>query len=155
MYNTILLSAALQDWDRYSGHALAVRDIACSLAKGTATPLHVLSVYEYEKMPTSGLNPEMMARHREDIRRRTDDLMERRMDEYIAPLREQGIAVKKHLHVGNPREIIGQVALSVMADLLIIGSHSKRGVFDIALGGTARQVTRRAPCTVVMVSPKQ
>ena len=62
--------------------------------------------------------------------------------------------MKKHLRVGNAREVIVEMARSVMADLLIIGSHSKRGIIDIALGGTARHLTSRAPCTVLMVSPK-
>ncbi len=58
------------------------------------------------------------------------------------------------LQVGNPRETIVQVARDIEADVLIIGSHSKRGILDIALGGTAQSVSRRAPCTVVLVSPK-
>jgi hypothetical protein len=36
MYTTILLAAALQDWERYSVHALAARDVAATLAKGAA-----------------------------------------------------------------------------------------------------------------------
>jgi nucleotide-binding universal stress UspA family protein len=96
----------------------------------------------------------MAIRHRDDMRQRTDNLMERRMDDFIAPLKEAGIEVKTLLQVGNPREVIVQMALSVMADVLIIGSHSKGGIIDVALGGTARHITSRAPCTVLMVSPK-
>jgi nucleotide-binding universal stress UspA family protein len=96
----------------------------------------------------------MDARHRDDLRLRTDNLIERRMDDFITPLKEVGIEVKKVLRVGKPREVITQMALSVMADVLIIGSHSKRGILDIALGGTARHLTHEAPCTVLMVSPK-
>jgi hypothetical protein len=33
MYTTILLAAALQDWERYSTHALAVREVAATLAR--------------------------------------------------------------------------------------------------------------------------
>ena len=154
MYQSILLAIALQDWERYSTHALAAREAAATLAKGAATPLHVLSVYEYERIPATGLSLEMDARHRDDLRLRTDNLIERRMDDFIAPLKEVGIEVKKVLRVGKPREVITQMALSVMADVLIIGSHSKRGILDIALGGTARHLTHEAPCTVLMVSPK-
>jgi nucleotide-binding universal stress UspA family protein len=153
MYNTILLAVALQNWERYSAHALAAREVAATLAQGVANPLHVLSVYEYENPSLSGLSPDMAVRHREDMLRRTDNLMARRLDEFIAPLKEAGMAVQTSLRVGNPREMIVQVALSVMADILIIGSHSKRGVFDVALGGTARQIISRAPCTVLLVSP--
>lgn len=154
MYDTILLSVALQNWDRYSAHALAARDVAAVMARDATNPLHVLSVYEYERRRSSGLGSEMAARHEEDMRQRTDSQMERQLDDYIAPLKEQGIEVKKLLRVGDPNKVIVQAALSAMADLLIIGSHSKRGLFDIALGGTARQVTTHAPCTIVMVSPK-
>jgi nucleotide-binding universal stress UspA family protein len=155
MYNSILLSVALQDWERYSTHALAAREAAATLAKGAGTPLHVLSVYEYERisMP-AGLDAEMAARHRSDMQQRTDALMERQMKDFIAPLREAGMEVKEHLRVGNPREVIVETARNVMADVLLIGSHSKRGIIDIVLGGTAHHISHAAPCTVLMVSPK-
>ena len=155
MYNSILLAVALQRWERYSAHALAVREVAAAVAKHAATPVQVLSVYEYEKtrVPTE-FPPEMAARHRADMQQRTDSLMERRLDDFIAPLKEAGIEVKKLLRVGNPRKVIVETALQVVADVLIIGSHSKRGVLDIALGGTAQSIAHKAPCTVVMVSPK-
>jgi nucleotide-binding universal stress UspA family protein len=54
---------------------------------------------------------------------------------------------------GTPREDIVLTAARLKADLLIIGSHSKRGLFDITLGGTAQHVSRYAPCPVVLVSP--
>jgi len=155
MYTSILLSVALQDWERYSAHALAAREAAATLAKGAGTPLHVLSVYEHERITVpAGLNPEMAARHRSDMQQRTDDLMERRMRDFIGPLKEAGIEVKTTLRAGNPREVIVETARRVMADVLIIGSHSKRGIIDIVLGGTARHITHAAPCTVLMVSPK-
>ena len=59
MYTTILLAAALQDWERYSAHALAARDVAAILAKGAAQPLHVLSVYDYPPVETTDLPPEL------------------------------------------------------------------------------------------------
>ena len=63
MYTTILLAVALQDWDRYSTHALAVRDVASALAQNASTSLHVLSVYHYDEPPQgSGLSFEMAAR---------------------------------------------------------------------------------------------
>jgi nucleotide-binding universal stress UspA family protein len=154
MYHAILLAVALQNWERYSAHAVAARDVAGLLAKGAAIPLHVLSVYEYERIPATGLSAEMDARYRADQHRQADVLMARRMDDFIAPLKAAGIEVKTFLQVGKPREVIVKVASGVMADLLIIGSHSKRGIVDMALGGTARRLTHEAPCTVLMVSPK-
>jgi nucleotide-binding universal stress UspA family protein len=61
--------------------------------------------------------------------------------------------VSKILRAGNAREIIPHVAKDIQADLLVMGTHSKRGMFDVALGGTAQHVSQHAPCTVVLVSP--
>jgi nucleotide-binding universal stress UspA family protein len=57
------------------------------------------------------------------------------------------------VRTGNPREEVIRVAGEVEADLIVIGSHSKRHLFDI--GGTAQAICRRAPATVVMASPGQ
>jgi nucleotide-binding universal stress UspA family protein len=155
MYTTILLAAALQDWERYSTHALAARDVAATLAKGAAQPLHVLSVYDYPHVDTTDLMPpELAARHREELLWRTDQLMVDKLDDYVAPLRAEGVEVSPILRVGNPREVIVEVATSLQAELLILGSHSQRGLLDIVLGGTAQQVSKAAPCLVVLVSPQ-
>jgi nucleotide-binding universal stress UspA family protein len=155
MYNTILVAVALQRWERYSAHALATRNVAAAFAKATSKQLYILSAYEYEYIRTTiEMTPEMLGKLREESVRRTDNLMVRKLDEYVAPLLAEGIVVSKILRNGNPREVIVQVATNIKADLLIIGSHSKRGLVDISLGGTAQHVSRHAPCTVVLVSPE-
>jgi nucleotide-binding universal stress UspA family protein len=157
MYNNILLAAALQRWDRYSVHALAARDVAAALAR-QAKQLHVLSVYDNEggaRLPSSGLPAEMVAQLREQHMQETDRLMTEKMDQYVAPLVSQGLPVAKILRLGSPRHVIVEVASEIEADLLVMGSHSKRGLLDIALGDTARHVSAHAPCTVLMIAPKK
>ena len=97
----------------------------------------------------------MATRFQDEQRQRTDQFMEQKINTYIAPLITEGLEVTPILRTGNPREVIVQVVNDINADLLVIGSHSKRGLFNISLGGTAQQVSRRAPCPVVLVSPKQ
>src|SRR5918912_3206463 len=109
MYTTILLAAALQNWERYSTHALAAREVAATLAKGAAHQLHVLSVYDYPPLDTTDLPPEIAIRHREDLLRRTDTLMVDKLDDYVAPLRAEGVEVSRIFRVGNPREGIVEV----------------------------------------------
>ena len=156
MHNNILLAVALQQWERYSTHALAARDIVAVLAL-QAKQLHVLSVYEYEpaKIPVSVLPSDVTAKLREQQIEQADRLMAEKMDEYVAPLVSQGLPVSKILRLGNPRNVIVEVASEVGADLLVIGSHSKRGLLDIALGDTARYVSTHASCIVLMVVPKK
>jgi nucleotide-binding universal stress UspA family protein len=156
MYRTILLAAALQHWDRYSTYALAAREVAAALARGATHHLHVLSVYDYHfKAPSTGLSPEMIAQLREEELRRTINLMERKIDDYIAPLKAAGLDVTTSLRAGNPRSVIVQTVTELKTDLLVIGSHSKRSLFDISLGGTARYLSQHTSCTVVLVSPEK
>ena len=155
MYNMILAAVALQRWDEFTAHALAVRDAAASLARGGPKSLHVLSVYDYELTRTSGLPHDMAVKYREDLMQRTDSAMARKIDDYIAPLQADGLQVSTLLRVGNPREMVIQVANDLKADILLIGTHSKRGMIDISMGGTAQQINRRAPCTVLLVAPRK
>ena len=153
MYSTVLLAAALQDWERYSAHALGAREVAAALAPAASKRLHVLSVYEYNHLEKHGLPADVAVRYREDMMLRTDDFMRQKLEEYVAPLCTEGIEVCKILRVGNPRLEIVKVATELKADLLIIGTHSKRSLFDIFLGGTAQAVSKHAPCTLLFVAP--
>ncbi len=161
MYQTILLAAALAQWERYSAHALAGRDVAAELARYTSKHVRVLSVYEYAGLPNT-FATEMGAKYCQGeleeraarARQETDRLMIEKMDDYVRPLETEGLTVSRILRVGNPRTAIVEVARSAEADVLVIGSHSKRGPFDIAMGGTAQQVVRHAPCMVLLVSPR-
>src|ERR671935_3236919 len=111
MYSTILLAAALEHWDRYSAHALAARDVAAAIAKGTTNHLHVLSVYDYNfKAPASGLPLEMVAQLREEDLRRTNSMMEHKIDDFIAPLKAAGLEVTPLLRMGNARSTIVETA---------------------------------------------
>ena len=48
MYQHVLLAVALQQWDEFSPHAVAAREAAVALAKGSGAQLSVLSVYDYD-----------------------------------------------------------------------------------------------------------
>jgi nucleotide-binding universal stress UspA family protein len=156
MYRSILLAAALQRWERYSAYALAARDVAATLA-GPAARLHVLTVYEYDpiRAPASRLPHEMTAKLREQQVEQTDSLMRQKLADYVAPLLLGSASVNQLLRVGSPRHTIVEVASEVEAELLVMGSHSKRGFLDIELGSTAHHVVAHAPCTVLMVAPKK
>src|SRR6516225_11982094 len=86
MSTTILLAAALQKWERYSAHALAARDVAATLAKGTAHHLHVVSVYDYPPLNVGYIPAEVASRQQDELWRRTDTLMVQKLEAYIAPL---------------------------------------------------------------------
>lgn len=154
MFSTILLTVDLQDWEDFSVHALAARDVATAIARDHAQVLHVLSVYTYPQEKWRGFPGSSSAELTESSIRRTDDTMKRKMKDYVAPLKAEGLHITTHLRVGEPRDVIVHAAEELNADILISGSHSKRSVFDVALGGTAQHLSRHASCVVILVHPK-
>lgn len=150
----ILLAVALQKWEEFTPHALAARDAAVALARGSGAKLSVLSVYDYHevKEPTS-LPQEMAVRAREDQLQGIDALMEKKLKNFLADAQGAGIPITPVLMAGEPRKAIVATAERLGVGLLVIGAHSKRSIFDVVLGGTAAYVSRHAACPVVMVKP--
>jgi nucleotide-binding universal stress UspA family protein len=155
MYQHILLAVALQQVEDSSQHALAARKVAVSLAKGSGAKLTVLNVYDYNTMDTSlSLPPEELSRYRDSQIIRIDEMMEQKMKTFLAAREAVEVPITHVLKVGEPRTLIISTAEKLGADLLVIGAHSKRSLFDVLLGGTAAYISRHAPCPVVMVHPR-
>ncbi len=57
--------------------------------------------------------------------------------------------------VGDARDVIDTAAATMGADLIVIGTHGRRGLRRILLGSVAESVVRSAPCPVLTVSNKQ
>jgi nucleotide-binding universal stress UspA family protein len=55
------------------------------------------------------------------------------------------------LRTGDARDVINQAALEVGADLIVMGTHGRRGVSRALLGSVAETVVRSAPCPVLTV----
>jgi nucleotide-binding universal stress UspA family protein len=155
MYQHILLAVALQRDEEIGAHALAARKVALSIARGSGATLTVLSVYDYDSLDTSlSLPPEELSRYRDTQIARSDDAIEQKMKTFLAIGEAVEVPITQVLKVGEPRSLIISTAEKIGADLLVIGAHSKRGIVDALLGGTAAYLSRHAPCPVVMVQPR-
>lgn len=59
-----------------------------------------------------------------------------------------------HLRVGPSAEQIIGLAGEIGADLIIVGTHGRRGVMRMVMGSVAERTVRLAPCAVLVVRPK-
>ena len=159
MFQSVLLAVALQDCETPTPYALAAREVAIQLAKGASHPLHVLTVYRYQipllvQPPlvhprTVPISERILSAEEEAVR----EAVEAKLRDYVQAIEHAGVSVVRLVRPGTPREEVLRVAAAIQADCLVIGSHSKRHVFD--LGGTAQAICRRAAAIVVMASPGQ
>lgn len=77
------------------------------------------------------------------------------MDQYIA---DNGrLAFKRcvvHAAQGSPAEQITQLAAELDADMIVVGTHGRKGISRLLLGSVAEGVLRLAHCPVLVVRPK-
>jgi nucleotide-binding universal stress UspA family protein len=75
------------------------------------------------------------------------DLVER----VAARLRAHGFPACTSIREDDARSAIVDAAISWKADLIVMGSHGRRGLDRSALGSVAESVMRRAPCSVEII----
>jgi Universal stress protein UspA and related nucleotide-binding proteins len=68
----------------------------------------------------------------------------------VESLGEVNVPVEFHLRVGVPWREIVRAAEELGATLIVIGSRGRRGLADVLLGSTVENVTRHAPCPVLV-----
>jgi nucleotide-binding universal stress UspA family protein len=84
-------------------------------------------------------------------------------DEFFAKLGEEaesaakdyGRTIERRLLRGHAAQQIVDFARQANADLIILGQSGHSGVWGTFLGTTADKIVRHAPCSVLVVRPKQ
>jgi nucleotide-binding universal stress UspA family protein len=59
-----------------------------------------------------------------------------------------------HLRYDSIADEIAQLAADLEADLVVVGTHGRRGVSRLLLGSSAEATVRLAPCPVLVMRPK-
>lgn len=82
----------------------------------------------------------------------------RYVEEQLMTLRagskEPAPLVVSHLVLGPPADELVQLASDLEADLIVVGTHGRRGVARLLIGSTAERVVRLATCAVLVERPK-
>ncbi len=75
------------------------------------------------------------------------------VDKCAARLRAKGFNADAVVESGDVRESIIDSATSWHADLILLGSHGRKGMTRLLLGSVAESVVRHANCSVLVVRP--
>jgi len=59
-----------------------------------------------------------------------------------------------HVRLDAPAEEMAQLAADLEADMVVVGTHGRRGLSRVLMGSVAEGVVRLSPCTVLVVRPK-
>ncbi len=145
-----------------STHRQAVFEKALDLARATGAELmlcHVLSAYE-EGSP--GIPIRSYQAYYPVLEDSTWRLYQKRWEEFeaqgIAQLRQEletariaGVNAEFTQNPGEPAVTICSVANSWQANLIVVGSHGRRGISELLLGSVSNYVMHHAECSVLVV----
>lgn len=76
-------------------------------------------------------------------------------DTLLERAKKANVAAADVLREGRPAEEIVGVAAEEFADLIVMGTHGRRGLRRLVLGSVAQEVVAAAPCPVVTVRMKE
>ena len=71
--------------------------------------------------------------------------------ETLAASRSHDVLIDAVVQYGDPADAIIGYAEQQSIDLIVMGTHGNRGLWQVLLGGTAADVLRRANCPVMTV----
>ena len=121
---------------------------AYRIASESGSRLTLLNVYQ---IPGAAYVAYAPASVYEDFDRAVRTDAEQRLAQLVAEARSRGIDACGQLKKGFPEDEILACARKEKPDLIIMGTHGRRGLSRFWLGSVASRVIGRSPCPVVTV----
>jgi nucleotide-binding universal stress UspA family protein len=129
-------------------------DAALAYAKGLATrlgaSLHLLYVFS-DLSATATMVPEVYVPLPPEVRERALDEARESLLKRLGTAEEKHFRGTRTIVTGLTAKEIVQYAIDNGIDLIVMGTHGRRGVAHLLLGSVAEQVLRTAPCPVLTV----
>jgi nucleotide-binding universal stress UspA family protein len=73
------------------------------------------------------------------------------LDKLVKARAGKAAFARTELEVGDARTVIEATARRIGADLIVMGTHGRRGVRRLLVGSVAESVVRESPCPVLLV----
>lgn len=67
---------------------------------------------------------------------------------------QQGVAATVDYKLGNPGQLLCEVAQDWSADLIVVGRRGRSGLSEALLGSVSNYVLHHAPCAVLIIQPE-
>ena len=123
-------------------------DEAERIAREGGSRLLILHAYEIPALAPMTYAPASVC---EDFQRAVRANGEKRLDMLVANARSRGIDAQGLLREGIADEEILDAAEREKADLIVMGTHGRRGPSRVLMGSVASRVVSRSPCPVMTV----
>lgn len=122
-------------------------DRALDLAAKLDAKVYVLHGYE---LPIVGF-PDGVLLPNAEIASRIVTWAQTELDACVAKRKESSVSITPLLRQGDARALVLSVAEEVHADLIVMGTHGRRGLVRALIGSTTESVVRTSPIPVMTV----
>jgi nucleotide-binding universal stress UspA family protein len=130
------------------GHAaVSALDWTIDLARALGARVRVAHVYD---LPLVGL-PDATLMVNAATAARLSNQAQAALNAEVARVQDRGVPIAGLLRQGDPRDEIPALAASEGANLIVVGSHGRRGVARALLGSVAEDLLRRSSIPVLVV----
>ncbi len=101
------------------------------------------------------MGSELLTLSMDEASDRLKGYVEKRLADFVEKRSMTFARAVTHVRLDAPAEEIAQLASDLEADLVVVGTHGRRGVRRLVLGSVAEGTVRLAPCAVLVVRPKE
>ncbi len=135
----------------FSPPAVIALDQAIDLAGGRSNvTLHALAALDdRHRLAVLGGNQKPDAEVADHVQRE----LRAAIDERLAAREAPGMLVFAHVRIGDPAEELLRLSVEADADIIVVGTHGRRGVRRLVLGSVAETIVKKATVPVLVARP--
>jgi nucleotide-binding universal stress UspA family protein len=133
------------DFNPASDDALACAKELALAFNGRLTLLHVVT----DPRATGTWAPDVYVPAVPEMRDRFLRVARERLEAALTAEERAQFAVAIEARIGVPAEVIRELASEQKVDLIVMGTHGRRGLSHMFLGSVAERMVRHAPCPVL------
>jgi len=138
----------------FSSHSRDAVNVALAFKNDFGAKVILLHVFDITELLGLGwtiygesLESESVMRMEEDSRKHLND--------FVDELQIHGDEVEQRVSRGKPFVETVQVARAEKVDMIIMGTHGRKGISHLLMGSNAEKVVHKAPCSVMTVQHKE
>lgn len=141
----------------FSEHATHARAWAIQCAQCSGGKLFALAVADVTDVPvlSAVVTPEVsqtkLAQAEDWAEAELAQAVRERLAKDVVEIQAAGVEVRPIVRIGPPWREIVAAAEELDINMIVLGAHGKHGLKALLLGNTVENVTRRAPCPVMII----
>lgn len=74
-----------------------------------------------------------------------------KLNQFVKELANGNIEINEHICLGDPQDEINKIANSINPDMIVVGTHGRKGISHLLMGSVAESIVRNATVPVTCV----